>query len=67
MALLGGLSAFRRKNGHLPTKIVVYRDGVGDSQLKDVYELEVNKLLEVLEQLYRSQNLARYTSSDVTA
>lgn len=40
------LSKYKSKNGTLPKSIVIYRDGVGEGQISDVYKIEV-KLLKV--------------------
>jgi aubergine-like protein len=35
------LQKYREHNGHLPQRIVFYRDGVGEGQIPYVYECEV--------------------------
>nr|XP_056714838.1 piwi-like protein 4 [Euleptes europaea] len=45
----GALSQWQKCNGgQLPARIIVYRDGVGDGQLKMVVDYEVPQLLSVL-------------------
>lgn len=41
----GALNRWYRHNHDLPARIVVYRDGVGNGQLKAVLEYEVPQLL----------------------
>lgn len=45
LCMMDALKAFYSVNGHMPEKIVIYRDGVGDGQLKSVLEQEVNLFL----------------------
>uniref|UniRef100_A0A8D2Q089 Piwi like RNA-mediated gene silencing 4 n=1 Tax=Varanus komodoensis TaxID=61221 RepID=A0A8D2Q089_VARKO len=47
---VGALSKWLSCNGQLPTRIIVYRDGVGDGQLKLVVDYEVPQLLVVLDE-----------------
>ena len=42
------LKAFFEKNGVLPEKIIVYRDGVGDGQLDAVAEHELPQVRDAL-------------------
>ena len=37
------LHAYHRNNGELPQKILIYRDGVGDGQIKAVKEYELSQ------------------------
>lgn len=49
-------------NGALPQRIIVYRDGVGEGQLKYVYEHEIGAIREKLTLAYKDQpNAARLT------
>lgn len=41
----GALNKWYRHNHSLPSRIIVYRDGVGNGQLKAVLEYEVPQLL----------------------
>lgn len=41
----GALNKWYKYNQDLPARIVVYRDGVGDGQLKTLIEYEVPQLL----------------------
>ncbi|KAF7251130.1 Piwi-like protein 4 [Varanus komodoensis] len=50
VCLKGALSKWLSCNGQLPTRIIVYRDGVGDGQLKLVVDYEVPQLLVVLDE-----------------
>ena len=51
------LNAYKRKNGDLPLKIVIYRDGVGDGMLNHVYEVEVKAVIEEAEKIYAGKNM----------
>lgn len=46
MLIVGALQKYHEVNGVLPERIVVFRDGVGDGQLKAVFEYEMPQLLE---------------------
>ena len=37
---------YQNKNGSLPDRIVVYRDGVSEGQIQHVYDVEVPQILE---------------------
>ncbi|KAF5291921.1 hypothetical protein FQA39_LY14153 [Lamprigera yunnana] len=55
---LGVVKACRKwesYNKELPSKIVIYRDGVGDGQLNYVYEHEVKNILGKLSELYKGE------------
>lgn len=43
------LKAYRNVNSALPERLVIYRDGVGDGQLKAVHEQEVIQMQEIFE------------------
>ncbi|XP_062615032.1 piwi-like protein 1, partial [Saccostrea cucullata] len=45
-SLRGALEKYHEVNGALPERIIVFRDGVGDGQLRAVYEHEVPQLNE---------------------
>ena len=38
------LTKYREQNKRLPSKIIIYRDGVGEGQLAEVYKVEVVNL-----------------------
>ncbi|XP_060627079.2 piwi-like protein 4 [Anolis sagrei] len=44
----GAINKWQRCNGELPARVIVYRDGVGDGQLRMVVDYEVPQLLSVL-------------------
>ncbi|XP_042343719.1 LOW QUALITY PROTEIN: piwi-like protein 1 [Plectropomus leopardus] len=44
MALSCALKDYLKFNGHLPSRIIVYRDGVGDGQLYSVVNYEVSQI-----------------------
>uniref|UniRef100_A0A1I8JF89 Piwi-like protein 1 n=2 Tax=Macrostomum lignano TaxID=282301 RepID=A0A1I8JF89_9PLAT len=46
------LQKFREKNGDLPTRIILYRDGVGDSMLEEVKNSELLQLKQSLSKIY---------------
>uniref|UniRef100_A0A8C5I0Z8 Piwi domain-containing protein n=1 Tax=Gouania willdenowi TaxID=441366 RepID=A0A8C5I0Z8_GOUWI len=46
MALAGALKDYHKFNNCLPSRIIVYRDGVGDGQLHSVVNFEVAQILE---------------------
>ncbi|KAF7669169.1 hypothetical protein LDENG_00236060 [Lucifuga dentata] len=46
MALNGALKDYMKFNNCLPTRIIVYRDGVGDGQLQSVVSYEVPQIIE---------------------
>ncbi|KAJ8408576.1 hypothetical protein AAFF_G00252110, partial [Aldrovandia affinis] len=48
-ALQGALHAWMRCNEKPPTRIIVYRDGVGDGQLQSVVSYEVKQILDCIE------------------
>ena len=47
--MIDALKAYRSVNGALPERLVIYRDGVGDGQLKAVHEQEVTQMKEIFE------------------
>lgn len=46
MCMAAALKKYHEINGALPTRIVIYRDGVGDGQLSAVFEHEIPQLIE---------------------
>uniref|UniRef100_A0A6J0V0B6 Piwi-like protein 4 isoform X1 n=1 Tax=Pogona vitticeps TaxID=103695 RepID=A0A6J0V0B6_9SAUR len=48
VCMQGALSQWQKYNGQLPDRVIVYRDGVGDGQLKMVVDYEVPQLLSSL-------------------
>jgi aubergine-like protein len=46
------LDAYRAENGNLPDRIIVYRDGVGDGQLRYVYDIETIQIQKSMEDYY---------------
>jgi aubergine-like protein len=45
------LDAYLKKNGTLPAKVVMFRDGVGEGMLRHVHEIEVGNMREVLAEM----------------
>lgn len=43
---------YKQINGKLPTRILIYRDGVGEGQIPYVFETEINRIKEVLIKRY---------------
>lgn len=41
---LGAMEKYAEKNGSLPNRIIIYRDGVGDGQLSYVHKTEVDSI-----------------------
>ncbi|XP_037537105.1 piwi-like protein 1 [Nematolebias whitei] len=46
MALSGALKDYQKFNNCLPSRIIVYRDGVGDGQLHSVVNYEVSQIMD---------------------
>ncbi|XP_041855225.1 piwi-like protein 1 [Melanotaenia boesemani] len=51
MALSGALKHYLKFNGCLPSRIIVYRDGVGDGQLHSVVSYEVSQIMESIKSM----------------
>ncbi|XP_074526370.1 piwi-like protein 1 [Halichoeres trimaculatus] len=51
MALSGALKDYLKFNSCLPSRIIVYRDGVGDGQLHSVVNYEVAQILESIKSM----------------
>ncbi|XP_013106819.2 protein piwi [Stomoxys calcitrans] len=47
------LRQYKKEHGKLPTRILFYRDGVGEGSLKQIWEHEVKDITEKLEQEYK--------------
>ncbi|KAL7983269.1 hypothetical protein Chor_000145 [Crotalus horridus] len=50
MQIICAINNWQKYNGHPPARIIIYRDGVGDGQLKLVMDYEVPQLLSVLDE-----------------
>ncbi|XP_061484783.1 piwi-like protein 4 isoform X2 [Rhineura floridana] len=50
VCMKGAISKWQTYNGQLPARIIVYRDGVGDGQLKMVVDFEVPQIISVLDE-----------------
>lgn len=50
-AMKASLIAYREENGHLPERVIVYRDGVGNGQLKMSREYEIPQLQQAFEEM----------------
>ncbi|ODM91423.1 Protein aubergine [Orchesella cincta] len=48
------LHGYQKMNNELPERIIMYRDGVGDGQLKYVYETELGTIRRAITELYKS-------------
>ncbi|KAK3930405.1 Piwi-like protein Siwi [Frankliniella fusca] len=56
LSLSQAVCKFREVNGgKLPSRIIMYRDGVGEGQIRQVLEVEVKNVKEALEKLYGGQ------------
>lgn len=53
------LKAYRDVHGTLPERILFYRDGVGDSQLHQVFGTEVKFLKNKLDEIYKSAGVEK--------
>ncbi|XP_034068438.1 piwi-like protein 1 [Gymnodraco acuticeps] len=51
MALCGALKDYMKFNNCLPSRIIVYRDGVGDGQLHSVVDYEVSQILDCIKSM----------------
>ncbi len=51
------LQCYQEHNGDLPKHIIIYRDGVGDSQRIDVLQKEVNQFEEAIDYLYNKASV----------
>jgi len=62
------LVAYKDENGTLPQRVVIYRDGVGDGQLKEIYEIEVQQTFAAIKEAYdgNSQPHPKFTYIVVT-
>lgn len=49
LSILKAIHEYQRVQGKIPDRIVIYRDGVGDGQLKYVFEHEVKLIVERLQ------------------
>ena len=52
------LESYKRANGRYPPRIFMYRDGVGEGQLNEVYKVEVKKVLGMLKNFYDDKPIA---------
>lgn len=52
--IVKALRKFQEVNGSLPTRILIYRDGVGEGQLQYVYETELESIRHKLTEVYGS-------------
>ncbi|XP_011881822.1 PREDICTED: protein aubergine isoform X2 [Vollenhovia emeryi] len=50
------IKAYRDENKALPRFLMIYRDGVSEGQIRQVYEIEVESLKRKLEELYYGPN-----------
>lgn len=53
LALAAALRAWNSCNEYMPSRIIVYRDGVGDGQLKTLVNYEVPQFLDCLKSVGR--------------
>lgn len=56
VCMSGALKKYYEVNKTFPTKVIVYRDGVGDGQLRDVYEHELPQLKAAFAELTENYN-----------
>jgi aubergine-like protein len=46
------LLAYRDQHGYLPARIIFYRDGVGDGQIQQIKEYEVEEIKKIFAKMY---------------
>lgn len=46
MLMAKALNQFRQMNGSYPERVVLYRDGVGEGQMRAVSQIETEQILE---------------------
>ena len=51
------IKAFIKESKQCPTNVVIYRDGVGDSQIKDVHKQEVQKIRQALNTQFKLESI----------
>jgi len=56
VCMISALKKYNEVNGELPEPIIVYRDGVGDGQIKQVYDHEVPQFKEAFAQVSPNYN-----------
>lgn len=54
--VIKALHEFKRLEGYLPDRVLMYRDGVGEGQTQYVYDHEVKNIRAKLEDLYEQEN-----------
>lgn len=52
LSIMSAIALYQRVQGKIPDRIVIYRDGVGDGQLKYVFEHEIKLIVEKLQSTY---------------
>ena len=57
---------YHKRNNKLPSKIIFYRDGVGEGQLKFVHDYEVTQMKKVLAEKYGSMEAVKLSVIIVT-
>ena len=50
--MTAALRKWKEVNGCLPSKIIIYRDGVGDGQLNEVKTVELEQIKQAIKQGY---------------
>lgn len=55
--MIHALNKYKELNNTLPTRIIVYRDGVGEGQIPYVYDHEVKQLNEKLSGFYEGSGV----------
>lgn len=57
--MISALKSYRAAHGTLPERILFYRDGVGDGQLHQVFNTEVQVLKNKLDEIYKSAGIEK--------
>lgn len=53
------LDEYHRKNRTYPKRVIVYRDGVGDGQIKTVHDVEIKEMVDVLDDYTKTKNMPK--------
>ena len=61
------LLTFYKENKIIPTQIIVYRDGVGESQKVTLYQTEILSMLEQIREMYKDKRLPEEKRKEVKA
>lgn len=57
MNMVYAIKTYRSLHGSLPERIIFYRDGVGEGQLHQVFQIEVDKIKQRLAEIYKTAGI----------